>query len=255
MENKVFSTDGLRSFFNIKKDTTYYITAPTAENIRGADWEYSKSYTKSLVAGITTTAEMTDILMRRGIIGPEFEKRSNELATELSSKIDALQKSTNSQEKSELAYKVATARDELFQWNQRLSAPLGNTCEQISDDSRLEFLTSCLIVDDSGKRLWETFEDYLNEKEQSLSQQARFETMLYLQGLDSKFLENTPEAVAMRELQEEASLQVVKDLASMVTEEPEETTETTSERLNTDFEAAPVLEDTSNTVRKITKKK
>ena len=37
------------------------------------------------------------------------------------------------------------------------------------------------------------------------------------------FLENTPEAIAMRELQEEASLQVVKDLASLVNEEPDET--------------------------------
>ena len=245
MESKGFTTDGLRSFFNIKKDTTYYIAAPTAEDIRGADWEYSKSYTKSLVAGITTTAEMTDILMRRGIIGPEFEKRSNELATELAAKIDALQKATNSQEKAELAYKVATARDELFQWNQRLSAPLGNTCEQIADDARLEYLTSRLIVDATGKRLWETFENYLTENEQSLAQQSRFETMLYLQGLDSKFLENTPEAVAMRELQEEASLQVVKDLASLVTEESDESV--------SDESAA--LEATSDSVRKPTKKK
>jgi len=245
MESKGFSTDGLRSFFNIRKDTTYYIAAPTAEDIRGADWEYSKSYTKSLVAGITTTAEMTDILMRRGIIGPEFEKRSNELATELAAKIDALQKTTNSQEKAELAYKVAIARDELFQWNQRLSAPLGNTCEQIADDARLEYLTSRLIVDESGKRLWETFENYLNENEQSLSQQSRFETMLYLQGLDSKFLENTPEAVAMRELQDEASLQVVKDLAALVTEEPDDVIS----------EESDILEATSESTRKPTKKK
>ena len=245
MESKGFSTDGLRSFFNIKKDTTFYIVSQTAEDIRGADWEYSKSYTKSLVAGITTTAEMTDILMRRGIIGPEFEKRSNELATELAAKIDALQKATNSQEKAELAYKVATARDELFQWNQRLSAPLGNTCEQIADDARLEYLTSRLIVDDSGKRIWDTFENYLTEQEQSLSQQSRFEVMLYLQGLDSKFLENTPEAVAMKELQEEASLQVVKDLASMINEESEEVV----------AEEVALVETDSEATRKTTKKK
>ena len=234
-----------RKFMGADGITEYFISSPTAEDIRGADWQYSKTYTKCLVEGITTAAEMQDILMRRGIIGPEFEKRSNELATELSAKIDALQKATNSQEKAELAYKVATARDELFQWNQRLSAPLGNTCEQIADDARLEYLTSRLIVSDSGKRVWETFENYLNENEQSLSQQSRFETMLYLQGLDSKFLENTPEAVAMRELQEEASLQVVKDLAALVTEEPEDIIS----------EESDVLEATSDSTRKPTKKK
>lgn len=220
MESKGFSVEGLRSFINAKKDATFYITSPTAEDIRGADWEYSKSFTKSLVAGITTTAEMTDILMRRGIIGPEFEKRSNELAAELSNKIEALNKAINSQEKAELAYKVATARDELFQWNQRLSAPLGNTCEQIAEDSRIEYITSRLIVDEKGKRVWDKFEDYLTEKEQSLAQQARFQVMLYLQGLESDFLEHTPEAMAMKELEEEASLQIMKDIAAMAAEEP-----------------------------------
>ena len=241
MESKSFSTEGLRSFFNISKDTTYYIASPTAEDIRGADWEYSKSFTKSLVAGITTTAEMTDILMRRGIIGPEFEKRSNELASELSMKVEALQKATNSEEKSELAYKVAIARDELFQWNQRLSAPLGNTCEQMADDARLEYLTSRLIVTDTGKRLWESFDDYLTEKEQSLAQQARFEAILFIKGLDTDFLENTPEAKAMREIREEASLKIVKDLASLVDEEPEQTSETPLD----DILSEDVLEDVS----------
>ena len=247
MESKTFSTEGLRSFLNVKKDTTYFIVPPTAEDIRGADWEYSKSYTKSLVNGITTTAEMTDILMRRGIIGPEFEKRSNELAAELAAKIEALQNAKNSEEKSELAYRVAMARDELFQWNQRLSAPLGNTCEQMADDSRLEYLTSRLIIDSEGNRLCEKFEDYLTEKEQSLAQQSRFEAMLYLQGLDSKFLENTPEAVAMRELQEEASIQIAKDLASLVVDE-EDTSVNTNEE-NVMLEDLPI-DDTKKVIKK-----
>jgi len=245
MDKKEFSTDGLRSFFNTRKETTYYIISPSAEDIRGADWEYSKSYTKSLVAGITTTAEMTDILMRRGIIGPEFEKRSNELAAELSNKIEALNKATNSQEKAELAYKVSTARDELFQWNQRLSAPLGNTCEQMADDSRLEYLTSRLIVTETGARLWETFENYLTEKDQSLAQQARFQVMLYLQGLDSNFLENTPEATAMREIEEEASLQIIKDLTSLTEEAPIE---------DVVVEDAPEAVKVDKVVKKVTKK-
>jgi hypothetical protein len=218
MENKEFSTDGLRTFFNANTEDNYYIVSPTAEDIRGADWEYSKSYTKSLVAGITTTAEMTDILMRRGIIGPEFEQRSNELANELGAKVAALGTATNSEEKAELAVQVAVAREELFQWNQRLNAPLGNTCEQMADDARLEFLTSKLIVTDKGEKVWEDFDSYLTEKVQSLAQQSRFEIMLYLQGLDSDFLDNTPEAVAMKELEAEASLEVIKEIADMAEE-------------------------------------
>jgi hypothetical protein len=222
MEKQEFNTEGLREFLGIDEDTKYYVVAPTAEDIRGADWEYSKAYTRSLVEGITTTAEMTDILMRRGIIGPEFEQRSNELAQILAENIEALENATTNEEKQELAMAVATAREELFQWNQRLNAPLANTCEQIADDARLEFLTSCIIVDDKGDRIWNSFEEYLVEKEQGLAQKSRFEVMLYLQGLESNFLEQTPEAVAMKELEQEALANIVKEME----DEAEETEKT-----------------------------
>jgi hypothetical protein len=217
--DKKFSTDGLRSFYNSRTEKKYYVKSPTAEDIRGADWEYSKIYTKSLVAGITTSAEMTDILTRRGIIGPEFEQRSNELSFELSNKISALEDAASSEEKASLAYEVSKARDILFQWTQRLNQPMSNTCEQISDDARLEFLTSRLIVDENGVAIWSDYDKYLHEKEQSLAQQAKFEVILYLQGLDSDFLDKTPEAVAMRELEAEASLNLARELSEITTEE------------------------------------
>ncbi|MBV5346623.1 hypothetical protein JZU46_00100 [bacterium] len=214
MDNK-FSTEGLRNFFNAYAEKTYYVRTPVSEDIRGADWEYSKIYTKSLVAGITTSAEMTDILTRRGIVGPEFEQRSNELSLELGMKINALENSVSSEEKATLAYEVAKARDVLFQWTQRLNQPLSNTCEQISDDARLEYLTSRLIVDDTGTCIWADYDKYLHEKNQSLAQQSKFEVMLYLQGLDSDFLDKTPEAIAMHELEAEATLNVEKELVEL----------------------------------------
>ena len=68
-----------RVFVGPNNETEYFIAEPTAEDVRGADWSYSKIYTKCLIEGITTSAEMHGILMRRGIIGPEFEQRQMEL--------------------------------------------------------------------------------------------------------------------------------------------------------------------------------
>jgi hypothetical protein len=129
--------DERRNFVGPDGITLYFITAPTAENIRGADWQYSKTYTKCLIEGITTAAEMMDILRRRGIIGPEFEQRAAELSSDLSKKTLALDIAKTIEEKRDLAIEVAVAREELFQWNQRLNGPMNNTCEQISDDVRL----------------------------------------------------------------------------------------------------------------------
>lgn len=191
-----------RKFLGPDEETPYYVADPTADDIRGADWEYSKQYTRSLVEGITTSAEMMDILMRRGIVGPEFEQRANELAIDLGTKIEQLNASTSDEEKRELSIDVAAARDTLFQWNQRLNGPLSNTCEQLSDNSRLEFLTFCITQNEEGKKVWDSYDGYLLEKNNGLAIQARFEVMLYLQGLDSDFLEQTPEATAMREIEE-----------------------------------------------------
>lgn len=193
--------DERRFFLGPDEVTKYYIVVPNAEIIRGADWIYSKTYTKCLVEGITTSAEMMDILMKRGIIGPEFEQRSKELTEILNDKIMELDSTVSMDEKRDLAIEVATAREELFQWNQRLNGPMSNTCEQIADDARLEFLTASMIEKEDGKKIWESYDAYMSEKSQALALRARFEIMLYLQGLDSDFLEKTPEAVAMKEIE------------------------------------------------------
>jgi len=190
-----------RFFFGPDEETKFYIEPPTAEDIRGADWQYSKTFTQCLIEGITTSAEMADILTRRGIIGPDFEQRANELAQNLANKIATLESTSDLDIKRELSLEVARSREELFQWNQRLNGPMNNTAEQISDDARLEYLTSSMVTDSEGKRVWENYPIYLKEKSQALALRARFEIMLYLQGLDSDFLDQTPEAQAMREVE------------------------------------------------------
>lgn len=222
--------DNRRSFSDPVSGKIYYIAPPTADDVRGADWQYSKIYTKSIVDGITTTAEMLDILMRRGITGPEFEQRQRELANELGVRIEALRMATSIDDKQKLALEVATVREELFSWNQRMNGPMSNTCEQIADESRLEYLTSRVVQTKEGKRVWEDYSDYLKEKNQGFAVKARFEVMLYLQGLESDFLEKTPEARAIKEVEEEIQVkakQAIEELEkareAMATSAPVET--------------------------------
>jgi len=225
-----------------------FIAAPTAEDIRGADWNYSKVYTNSLVEGITTSAEMMDILMRRGIIGPEFEQRQRELNDDLATKVIKLQGIADVDEKQLLAMEVANAREELFNWNQRLNGPMSNTCEQIADDARLEYLTSQIVQREDGTKVWEAYEDFLHEKNQGLALRARFEVMLYLQGLSSDFLETTPEAVAMKEIEEE-----IQKKATAALKELEEETKK-AEVMEKEIERTEVVEEKPKKVERKSKK-
>lgn len=216
MENVI---ENRRMFIGPDEETEYFIGTPTAENIRNADWQYSKTYTDCLKEGIATSAEMADILRRRGIIGKDFDMRVKELSQNLSKLIGDLRLSTDNEEKSELALKVGAAREELFRWNQRLSGPMSNTCEQMSDDDRLQFLTSALIQDKKGTRIWATYDEFKTSDDQALAAKARYETMLFLQGYDADFLEKTPEARALREVEESIRVEALNELAARQAEE------------------------------------
>lgn len=211
-----------RFFLDADGKTKYYINAPNANDIREADWQYSKIYTRSLTEGITTSAEMLDILQRRDIVGPAFEQRTKELTTNLNEKIWSLEAAKTMDEKRDLAVEVAGCRDELFQWNQRLNGPMANTCEQLADDARLEYLSASMIADEDDKRIWESYEDYTNEKDQTLILKTRFEVMLYLQGLESDFLDQTPEAIAMKEVETDVLKQATEVAKALEAVEEEE---------------------------------
>lgn len=215
-----------REFKDPVSDKSFFIGIPTADDVRGADWQYSKIYTKSLVEGITTSAEMIDILMRRGVIGPEFEQRQKELTDTLSIKVEALETVSNIEDKQQMAVEVASIREELFNWNQRLNGPMANTCEQMADDSRLEYLTSRMIQHEDGTKVWDDYSDFLTEKNQSLAMRSRFEVMLYLQGLESDFLEKTPEAVAIKEIEQEIQTKASEAIAELDKIEEEEKSKT-----------------------------
>lgn len=217
--------DNRRFFYGPDEETKYHISVPTAEDIRGADWQYSKTFTQCLIEGITTSAEMMDILTRRGIIGPEFEQRASELSEKLATKIALLEQTEDMDIKRELSLEVARAREELFQWNQRLNGPMNNTAEQMSDDARLEYLTSAMVVSENDDKVWGDYDTYLKEKSQALALRARFEVMLYLQGLDSDFLDQTPEAKAMKEVEQDVLAKAeatIKAAEAVVEEEKDE---------------------------------
>jgi hypothetical protein len=193
--------DAEKRSFTVGGDV-YYINSPSAADIRNSDWNYSKVYSKSLIEGIYTASEMRDILKKRGIIGPEYDKRAQELSDMLESAITKMYTSGSDEEQRVSAEEAGEIRNEIFQWNHRLNGPMSNTCEQIADDAKLEFLTSCIISSDKDELLWKDYDVFLNETNQALSTRAKFEVMLYLQGLEPDFLETVPEAIVLKDIDE-----------------------------------------------------
>jgi len=215
------TTEDTKRMFTVEGSGTFLIATPTADDIRSSDWQYSKIYNKALIEGVTTAGEMYDILKRRGIIGEAYEKRVQELKDQIGQKIVEMELSSDKEARRVMALEISAQREELFRWNQRCNGPLSNTCEQISEDARLEYLTSCIIQKSDGTRVWKDYDSYTTEPNRALCWQARFEVMLFLQGLEPDFLEKTPENVVLKELaKEEADRQKSQEEAVAIPEEP-----------------------------------
>jgi len=193
--NRKFVVDGVGEFF---------VHVPSSDSIRGSDWHYSRTYSSALTEGVPTHAEMFDILKKRGLVGEAYDKRSQELKEIVGNKIVEMELCENKEEKRVLAEEVSKYRQELFMWNQRVNGPLSNTCEQMAEDSRIEHLTSSIVRDKDGNKVWKDFDSYKMEMNRDLSFRARFEVMLFLQGLDSDFLEKTPENMVLKELDDDS---------------------------------------------------
>jgi hypothetical protein len=188
--------------FFIMDGEKYYIDNADIDSVRQADWHYSKTYNEALLAGVTTMAQMNDILEEREITGKKYEERRRELISQLDAKIAELNAAKDIEEKKKLADEVETLRNQLFRHNQRSSSPMSNTCEQLAEDARVEYLTSAMVKDGSGNKVWNSYADYKTTMKPGLAMRARYEVMLALQGLDSNFLEKTPEAMARKEVED-----------------------------------------------------
>ena len=181
----------------------YFIANPSGEDIRKADWQYSKIYNQAIVDGFLTQAQMIQVLKEKGILNDEYTDKLDRVRTALAAelfKLENLLEAADEQDREASALEVAGLRDELFQMNQMVNGPMGNTCENLAEDARTEYLTSRIIQTKDGKRLWEEHESYRAEENTALCVKSRFEVMLWMQGLDSDFLENTPEQKTLREI-------------------------------------------------------
>lgn len=244
-------------------EQSYFIANPSGEDIRKADWQYSKIYNQAILDDLLTQSQMIDLLKKQGVISQTYANDIEETRAQLAAeiyKLETLPEGTEDSFREDTALSVAATRDELFRLNQRVNGPMGNTCENIAEDARVEFLTSRIVQNKDGSNFWEDFDAYRNEDNTALAVKARFEVMLWMQGLNSDFLENTPEQKTLREVNQkrvEIALESLKEERESAEEQelPEETeaevlelpevTEGDSvEEVTVEAEAAPVAEKT-----------
>ena len=181
-------------------DKRYFVKYPSAEVIRAADWEFSKSYNKALIDGIATASEMRSILEKRGIISQEHSEQRDRIVEELEDVLENMRSEKDIYKKRDSAIDAKIKRNELFNWDQRINEPLSNTVEQLAEESKVDYLVFSMIEDENGKNTWSSYQDFLKDKNHDLSGMAKYQAILMLRDIDPDFLDKTEENVVLKEI-------------------------------------------------------
>lgn len=198
-------TDTRRSF--TFGDDVYYINTPTSDAIRKAEWQYYKVFNEAVSQGLALEEELKQVLLIRGVIGDDYEKKMSQAKQELDENLSRLflaraSESSTLEELEDAALQVSKSRDNFLSLSQRVSGPMSNTCEQIAEDARVDYLVSTIIEDKAGTKVWKDYDAYIHEARRGLTGKAKIEVMLWMQGLDSDFIYKTPEAITIKEVNE-----------------------------------------------------
>ena len=188
----------------IVDDITYNLIQPTGEDIRQADWHYAKMFSRALGDGYLTSGEILGQLKTRGVIGVNYETEMAAAQDEITKTLVDLQltPAEDLSKRQQLAVYASKIRSQLYELNHRVNGPLSNSCENLAEDARLTYLTSKIIVGEDGNVVWKTMDLFLNDTRTGLLSKAKYEVMLWMQGLTADFISELPENKVLVEVRD-----------------------------------------------------
>lgn len=178
---------------------TIYVVKPSNQVISQADIHRAKRWNECIRDNVITKKELKTLMEDRGI----WDKSKSDKEDEIGSKISDLEKKLyrgeggkkpKVSEGKNLALEMRRLRSEL---RELISERLGleeNTAEALADNARFDyFVANCTFYKDSGKRVYNSVEDYNKRSSDSVAFTAASMLGNILYNLDSDFEKNLPE--------------------------------------------------------------
>ena len=178
---------------------TIYVVKPSNQVISQADIQRAKRWNECIRDNVITKKELKTLMEDRGI----WDKSKSDKEDEIGSKISDLEKKLyrgeggkkpKVSEGKNIALEMRRLRSDL---RELISERLGleeNTAEALADNARFDyFVANCTFYKDSGKRVYNSVEDYNERSSDSVAFTAASMLGNILYNLDSDFEKNLPE--------------------------------------------------------------
>ena len=181
------------------------IRFPGVEENRLADWEYSKVFHQAQMDDIPTNREMDEMIKRKKLWTKKDDEKIDKLREEINKQLTILSKMETEKNIEPVERKINEIREEMFAMQQQKQRYYNNTAEAKADEAKMSFLVhQCTEYAETGKRVWETYKDYKDERDQQTVNAIIYQFLTFINGLPADYLSNPSEVEGDTE-EEEAS--------------------------------------------------
>ncbi len=172
------------------------VVFPSVQDTNRAEYEYGKAYNQAVFKdGYPTNEQVERMIRENGWWTEEDDKKLEELDAEIANHIAALNKMTSEKSKKPIRDKLELLQKERAKLRAKRDSYFSHTAENIADQARLGYLIwACSFDANTGERIWKTYEDFKQERNQKMVGEIGTNLLTFLLGIDDSLLFAPPQA-------------------------------------------------------------
>lgn len=205
MENKVSY-----SFRNSQNEIMKLsVRKPTNKEIEASDVEYSKAFFKALKNGLPTRMVLGNVLNASGAWTQDNDKEIEEIERQISL---LLAKDVKGKEKQKVSDRVSELEEKAADLRRMRNSYFSHCAEAVASDAQRDFLVaSTTSYTESGERVWDTYDAFLNEEDGTILFRATYEYLMFSNNVPSN-IPNEEEDVVEEENKEPKEAKVAEEV-------------------------------------------
>lgn len=161
-------------------DLVLKFVRPSQKVLNKADLIYRTMFSNALREGVLTSAEVDKILRARGIWDDNKEVEAAEIRAKISNLEAKLKDASLNNEQGEAVCKeISSVRVDLLRHNSVYTTVADNTCENMGNEARSQYLCSACVYDNkTGLKVYKDVEDFKDRLDEPTAADAYRETMI-----------------------------------------------------------------------------
>ena len=185
---------------NDGNDVTVYLVLPDAQTNKESQLVYNRAFRDALDSGAILRQKLGDVLTEQGVWTPDKEAQHFGLITDINTWEQQLSAGGIAlEEAKEIAIQMRRARFTFRSLVAEKTSMDSNTVEGQADNARFAYMVYACLRDESGERIFDSFEEYENADSVPYVVDAASALASRLYGLDPNYDENLPENTFLKQ--------------------------------------------------------